>query len=141
MKLLPVALAIFYRKLPNALQVWVQTREDDGPYQGLWEFPGGKIEAGEEPLVAAIREVREEVGIDIQARDAKFMGIYPHSGDTKTILLYVFLFPEYPALMKQGQWLDIEKNELSGKFSGKSPPPNHQIIDELYHSLYDGIHE
>lgn len=138
LKLIPVALALFYRlPSPDVLEVWVQTRTDDGIYHGLLEFPGGGIEAGETPLQAAVREVEEEVGIRINPVDGQFMGIYRRLLPEKAILLYVHLFPETKALEGKGFWLTIERDKLSSVHEGKIPAPNHQMIDDLYRYLYD----
>jgi 8-oxo-dGTP diphosphatase len=135
MKLVPVALALFHEISGESLNVWVQTREDDGPYHGLLEFPGGGIEAGETPLLAAVREVAEEVGIAILPEDGKFMGTYQNDLPSKTILLYVFLFPRTSALEGKGQWLTVQHPELSASFKGLIPQPNHKIIDDLFLAL------
>jgi mutator protein MutT len=139
LKIFPVALALFYRKTSDQkLEVWVQIRTDDGPFHGLLEFPGGGVEPGEIPLEAVVREVEEEVGIQINPQDAKFMGTYTNELPTKTILLYVFLYPDQASLVDKGQWLQIDET-LSSKYRGKIPAPNHRIIDDLYRALYDGV--
>jgi len=47
---------------------WLLTRRPPGTHlAGMWEFPGGKIEPGEDPPRALVRELREELGIEVGA--------------------------------------------------------------------------
>jgi 8-oxo-dGTP diphosphatase len=46
-------------------QILMSRRRPDQPMPNLWEFPGGKVEPGEAPVAALAREVREELGCEI----------------------------------------------------------------------------
>ena len=46
-------------------RVLMAKRPEGKSLAGLWEFPGGKVEEGERPEVALIRELKEELGIDV----------------------------------------------------------------------------
>jgi len=59
--LIPIAIAVVEHKD----RVLIGPRQAGKDLAGLWEFPGGKVEAGESPQVAAARECFEETGIEV----------------------------------------------------------------------------
>lgn len=60
-----VAVAIIERTINGEYQVLFAQRPAGKAYAGYWEFPGGKIEAGESVIDALIREIDEELGLHI----------------------------------------------------------------------------
>ena len=97
------------------------------PHGGRWEFPGGKLEAGEPPEAAVIREVKEEVGIKVE--HYQFLGEVFHQYPDKTVKLIVFLITQFAGepLCLEGQlamkW--VHRHELNPE---DFPEANREVI-------------
>ncbi len=63
----PVVLVVAVALIDADGRVLLAQRPAGKPLAGLWEFPGGKVDAGETPEGALIRELAEELGIDVTA--------------------------------------------------------------------------
>lgn len=67
---------------------WLVARRAGGRvFAGLWEFPGGRIEPGESVAEAAVREVREEVGLAVEAVTDRGEVTTAHAGQTVVLHL------------------------------------------------------
>jgi 8-oxo-dGTP diphosphatase len=74
----------------GAGRVLLQRRAPGRAMAGLWEFPGGKVERGELPEGALVRELREELGIEVAAGDLEpaCFASAPAGEDHMILLLY-----------------------------------------------------
>jgi 8-oxo-dGTP diphosphatase len=68
-QLVPAAYVVFLREGPNGAEVLLHLRQGTGYMDGHWATIAGHVEAGESVLAAAVREGREEVGVEIAEAD------------------------------------------------------------------------
>jgi 8-oxo-dGTP diphosphatase len=61
-------------------KVLLTSRPDHQEHAGFWEFPGGKLEPGETPAECLIREIREELAVDITVYDTIFFIDHTYPG-------------------------------------------------------------
>jgi 8-oxo-dGTP diphosphatase len=69
-------------------RVLIARRKQGGPFGGLWEFPGGKIEPGESPEECLRRELLEEFGMDASIGGLFASNVHPYEGMTIELLVY-----------------------------------------------------
>jgi 8-oxo-dGTP diphosphatase len=74
-------------------KVLVGKRPHGKPYGGYWEFPGGKIEPNESGKNALIRELHEELGIDVTSAHSWFE--HTHTYPDKTVFLEIWLVEKF----------------------------------------------
>ena len=78
-------------------------RQPGQPWAGYWEFPGGKVEAGEDPRRALQREVREELGLVVEVGDVFDYVSYVHEG-RHWLVLFFWARLEPPDQVPRGPW-------------------------------------
>jgi 8-oxo-dGTP diphosphatase len=88
-------------------RVLVAKRPEDKPMAGLWEFPGGKVEDGERPERTLIRELKEELGIDVTEACLAPLTFASHAYEK-----FHLLMPLYVCRRWQGMVTSLEGQEL-----------------------------
>lgn len=91
-KIIDVSSAILVDKDGNVL---LGRRSMAKPLGGKWEMPGGKIESGETPKQAIIRELQEEISLHGDVPNPVFLGIRKKETDYHIFILNIFLFSPF----------------------------------------------
>lgn len=86
-------------------RILIAERLGDGPFHGMWEFPGGKIAAGESSQCALSRELAEELGIEVTACSS-FMNLR-HEYDDRVVTIEFFIVTDWNSdpIGREGQAL------------------------------------
>lgn len=71
-------------------RVLLSQRKSGAHLAGMWEFPGGKVDEGEDPRAALSRELREELGIDTVVGDVIEVTFHHYADADKAVLLLFF---------------------------------------------------
>jgi len=126
-----VSIVIPYYKENQKIYLWMQRRSSSDSLDGLLEFPGGKKEENESSLATAIREVKEEVGIDIETKNTRFVGEH----NAKIVSLSLYLNDNMDLWPKEG-WVEINDKCLE---SLEIPPENKLFLPRILESIKSAI--
>lgn len=74
-------------------KIFIAKRQMTGDMGGRWEFPGGKIEDGEDLETAVVREMREEFGVDVKVGQLITKGTFMHKDKPCTLDVLQVTFP------------------------------------------------
>ena len=87
----PLLLVSAVALIDSVDRILLGRRPIDKPMPGLWEFPGGKINLGETPEEALIRELKEELGIDTKESCLAPIAFASHRYDESHLLMPLFV--------------------------------------------------
>jgi len=109
-------------------RILLAQRPDGKSMAGLWEFPGGKVEAGETPERALIREMREELNIDVtEACLAPFV-FASHSYDDFHLLMPLFLCRRWDGILLPREGQKLKWVKIKDLLSYPMPPADAPLI-------------
>jgi 8-oxo-dGTP diphosphatase len=125
MKIIPVACAIIIHQG----KVLLALRSESMDLPGKWEFPGGKVEMGEDPKACLIREIGEELGIQILIKSELTPVDFAYP--TKTIRLIPFVADWTGGEMVLAEHANYGWYDQNQLFSLDLAPADIPIVHEL----------
>jgi 8-oxo-dGTP diphosphatase len=114
-------------------KVLLSQRKKGTHLEGRWEFPGGKVEPGEDPRVALRRELEEELGIETQIGEIADVTFHRYDEADKAVLLLFFHAEREPTSPepKAIDVAEIEWADTSALDPARFPPADVAILTKV----------
>lgn len=112
-------------------RILVQKRPQGKPMAGLWEFPGGKIETGETPEAALVRELNEELGIDVEELNLEPVGFASEPVKDQHLILLLYICREWSGRIKSADLLDLQWLSVEAIHHLPMPPADGPLVHAL----------
>jgi 8-oxo-dGTP diphosphatase len=112
-------------------EILLQKRPAGRSMAGLWEFPGGKVEGGETPELALIREMEEELGVGIEVKNLYPITFASEDLGNKHLILLLYICRIWTGEPKALESPEIAWVSLSEMRNLEMPPADGPFIDAL----------
>ena len=104
----PIVLVAAVALVDRDGRVLIAKRPEGKAMAGLWEFPGGKVDPGETPETALIRELDEELGIQVPARCLAPLTFASHAYDEFHLLMPLYVCRNWDGIVAAREGQDLK---------------------------------
>ena len=112
-------------------RILVQKRPEGKPMAGLWEFPGGKVETGETPEAGLVRELNEELGIEVKEPDLEPVAFASEAVTDQHLILLLYVCRQWSGQIESTDLLDMQWLPVDELHALPMPPADGPLVHTL----------
>lgn len=112
-------------------RVLLAKRPEGKAHAGLWEFPGGKVKAGETPEAALIRELKEELGIAVASSCLAPLTFASHAYATFHLIMPLYICRRWQGIASPQEGQELKWVAATDLRSYRMPPADLPLIAHL----------
>ena len=109
-------------------RILISERPNGKFMQGFWEFPGGKLEKGENPEICLIREIKEEIGVDLENFCFSPLIFTLNEYENFDVLLLLYICREWEGIVSPKENQNIKWVFVNKLFDSNLLPGDQKLI-------------